>query len=125
MSTYWITPCLIMLYLHRMNAKDFYKNFGKRLKELRINAGLSQEQLAEKVGVSTKTVSYWENSHNPVTFGKIPLIAETLNIPVYKLFLFFDDEETAADKDYVALLRARTGKELDTLFKIVKELQKI
>lgn len=108
-----------------MNVKEFYKQFGKRLKKLRQEAGISQEQLAEKVGVATKTVSYWENAHNPVTLSKIPLIADTLNVPIYKLFLFLDIEEITADKDYIALLQSKTGKELDILFKIVKELQKI
>ncbi len=125
MPTYWITLCLIMLYFHFMNTKEFYKKFGKRIRELRLKANISQEQLAEYIGVSTKTVSYWENAHNPVTFSKIPLIADALNVPIYKLFLFTDIEETKADNDYIALLQAKTGKELDILFKFIKELQKI
>lgn len=108
-----------------MKTKDFYKKFGKRLKELRLKANITQEELAEQVGVATKTVSYWENAHNPVTFNKIPLIANALNIPVYKLFIFLSTEEKAAEKDYIQLLQAKTGKELDILFNYIKELQKI
>ncbi len=108
-----------------MRTKDFYKQFGKRLKELRQQANISQEDLAESVGVATKTVSYWENGHNPITLNKIPLIATALNIPIYKLFVFLDVEEKAADKDYISLLQSKTGEELNTLFNIVKELQKI
>ena len=63
---------------------------ANKLREIRIMAGLSQEQLAEKLGVATKTVSYWENGHNAVTFNKIPLIANALGVPVYKLFVFGD-----------------------------------
>ena len=37
--------------------KKFYKEFGKRLKELRMQANISQEELAQRVGVATKTVS--------------------------------------------------------------------
>ena len=108
-----------------MKIKDFYRNIGKRLKELRLQANMSQEQLAEYVGVATKTISYWENAHNPVTLNKIPLIAEALNIPAYKLFVFFDGEEKVADKDYVTLLQSKTGEELEVLFKLIKEMQKI
>ena len=108
-----------------MKIKDFYRNIGKRLKELRLQANMSQEQLAEYVGVATKTISYWENAHNPVTLNKIPLIAQALNIPAYKLFVFFDSEEQAADKDYIELLQMKTSKELEVLFNLVKELQKI
>ena len=108
-----------------MKIKDFYRNIGKRLKELRLQANMSQEQLAEYVGVATKTISYWENAHNPITLSKIPLIAEALNIPAYKLFVFFDTEEKVADKDYITLLQSKTGEELDVLFKLIKELRKI
>lgn len=105
--------------------KKFYKEFGKRLKELRLQANMSQDELAEKVNVSTKTVSYWENAHNPVTLSKIPSIAKALNIPVYKLFVFVETDEKLADKEYIKLLQSRTGQELETLFKIIKEFQKI
>ena len=108
-----------------MRTKDFYKQFGKRLKELRLQANISQEDLAESVGVATKTVSYWENGHNPITLNKIPLIATAMNIPIYKLFVFLDVEEKSADKDYIELLQAKTGEELNTLFNVIKELQKI
>ena len=108
-----------------MKTNDFYKQFGKRLKVLRLQANISQEELAERVSVATKTVSYWENAHNPVSFSKIPVIADARNIPIYRLFIFLDSEEKLADKDYIALLQSKTGEELNTLFNIVKELQKI
>lgn len=108
-----------------MKVKNFYKEFGKRLKQLRSEANISQENLAEFVGVATKTVSYWENGHNPITLNKIPLIANALNVPIYKLFVFVTSEEMMADKEYIELLQTKTGKELDTLFNLVKELQKI
>lgn len=108
-----------------MKVKDFYKNIGKRIKDLRVKANLTQEDLADKVLVSTKTVSYWENGHNPITLSKIPLIAEALNVAPYKLFVFLDVEEHSADKDYIELLQSKTGEELAILFSIVKELQKI
>ena len=108
-----------------MKTKEFYKIFGKRLKDLRLKANITQEDLAEIVGVATKTVSYWENGHNPITFNKIPLIATALNIPIYKLFVFLDIEELDADKDYVKLLQSKTGQELSVLFNVIKELQKI
>lgn len=108
-----------------MKVKNFYREFGKRLKQLRLQAGMSQEELAEQVGVATKTVSYWENAHNPVTLSKIPIIADILGVPVYKLFVFFDVDEKQADKDYLTLLHSKTAEELDTLFNIIKKLQKI
>ncbi len=108
-----------------MKGKDFYKEFGKRLKQLRLQANISQEELAEQVGAATSTVSYQENAHNPVTFSKIPIIANALGVPIYKLFLFLEVDEKQADKDYIVLLQSKTGEELNALFNYIKELQKI
>lgn len=35
-------------------------DFGKRLKELRINTGLTQAQLAQRVGVTKSVISFYE-----------------------------------------------------------------
>ena len=34
---------------------------GQKLKEARIESGLSQENVAEKINVSRQTISNWEN----------------------------------------------------------------
>ena len=91
----------------------FRKQFGKRLKELRTLSGLSQAELSEKIGISEKVVSYWENGHNAVTFGKLPLIAEALNVPVFSLFIFDDDIDVTG-------LGAMTDKDKRILEKVIK-----
>lgn len=35
---------------------------GNKIKSLRLRAGLTQEMLAEELGVSFQTISKWENS---------------------------------------------------------------
>ena len=37
---------------------------GARIKSLRIEAGYTQPQLAEKIGVSKAVISFWENGVN-------------------------------------------------------------
>ena len=34
---------------------------GKNIAELRKNSGMTQEQLADTLGVSSQTISKWEN----------------------------------------------------------------
>ena len=34
---------------------------GEKLKSSRLNAGMTQEQIAEKINVSRQTISNWEN----------------------------------------------------------------
>ena len=36
-------------------------DIGMKMKKARINAGLTQEQVAESLGVSRQTISNWEN----------------------------------------------------------------
>lgn len=41
-------------------------NFGNKLKELRLQAGLTQKQLAEKIQVTKSVISYYElQERNP------------------------------------------------------------
>lgn len=37
---------------------------GKKLKEARINSGLTQEQVAEEIKVTRQTISNWENERS-------------------------------------------------------------
>ena len=46
-------------------------NIGKRIKELRIGKGLTQEKLADQLGVTYQSVSKWENG---VTYPDLSLI---------------------------------------------------
>ena len=41
------------------------KEVGTRIKQLRKEKGLTQEQLAEKIKVSSRTVSRWETGVSP------------------------------------------------------------
>ncbi|XCY64159.1 helix-turn-helix transcriptional regulator [Streptococcus iniae] len=38
------------------------KTIGDRIKELRLNAGLTQTQLAEKLAITNQAVSKWEKT---------------------------------------------------------------
>ena len=98
--------------------KNFKKLFGESILILRNIAGLSQEKLAEKIGLSTKTISYIENGKNTVSFNKLPLIADGLGVPVYKLFVFADGENNReiADK----LLVSATDKEINSITEVIK-----
>lgn len=51
---------------------------GKRIRGLREKKGMTQEQLAEKLGVSYKTVNAIENGARGTTVDTLALIAESL-----------------------------------------------
>ena len=54
---------------------------GKRISEQRKKLGLTQEQLAEAIGVTPQAVSKWENGHNLPDIDNLFVIAEVLKIP--------------------------------------------
>ena len=64
---------------------------GERIALARLNAGLTQKQLAEKLGTSESYISQYErNKRNPKT-DTIQRIAEALNVEIEELV----DSETA------------------------------
>lgn len=64
------------------------KNFGKRLKEIRKRKGLSQQQLAELVGMeSTNNISKLESGEQLLK-KNLEKICEVLNVDVKELFDF-------------------------------------
>ena len=66
----------------------FKINFGKHLRELRLEADITQEQLAEAMGVSIESISNIERGIYGPKFENIEKIALALNIPVKDLFDF-------------------------------------
>lgn len=53
---------------------------NERIRELRIAAGISQVELAEKLGVSKQSVSNWENDNIQPSIEMLVKIARTFNV---------------------------------------------
>ena len=59
---------------------------GKKIKQLRFKAGLTQEQLAEKLGIGAQSVSKWENAVAMPDITTLPLLAEVFGASIDDLF---------------------------------------
>jgi transcriptional regulator with XRE-family HTH domain len=59
---------------------------GERIKELRIEQGLSQMQLAKIVGASQKAVDYWERNVNEPKASYIIALVKTFDISFDEFF---------------------------------------
>lgn len=59
-----------------------YKSIGKRLQLAREEAGLSQEQLAAKIGCSQSTLSNYEKGRRRLYLAQLEKIAEELQKPI-------------------------------------------
>ncbi len=62
--------------------------FGKRLQQLRRQAGISQEGLADAIGVTVESVSNMERGIFGPRFDNLEKIARVLKVPVRALFEF-------------------------------------
>ena len=65
--------------------------FGEKLKEARKEAGLSQEQFAEKMGVSRSAIAKWESDKGMPDVNNLKAMAQLLNISVD--YLLDEDEK--------------------------------
>lgn len=59
---------------------------GKKIKQLRFKAGMTQEQLADRIGIGAQSVSKWENSVAMPDITTLPLIAEVFGVSIDDLF---------------------------------------
>lgn len=72
------------------NAIDAY--VGRRLKQRREELGLSQEKLAQQLGISFQQVQKYERGFNRVGASRLFQISEVMNVVTS---FFFDGLETA------------------------------
>lgn len=66
------------------------KQFGQRVKSVRLAARITQERLADSVGVTIETISNIERGVYGPSFDTLEKLAAALGIPVHELFVFSD-----------------------------------
>lgn len=67
---------------------DIKTLFGKRVKEIRNKCGITQEELAEKIGIGERNLSKIECGNNFVTAETLAKLLSALNIEASELFNF-------------------------------------
>ncbi len=70
-------------------------NIGNNIKQLRQQNNLTQDQVAEKLGVSYQAVSKWETNANTPDIALLPQIANLFGVSIDALFL--DDLTACSD----------------------------
>lgn len=103
-----------------MNIK---KQLGKKIKELRIKNGYTQEELSEKMEISPKSLSQIELGNNFISADTLEKLCLTLNVSPKTLFNTDSDELDS--HDVLAQINSRLSKNkelLNTIYKIVLAL---
>ena len=62
------------------------EKIGKFIAELRKEKNMTQQELAEKIGVSSKSISRWENGRTLPDYSIIKGLCKNLNISINELF---------------------------------------
>jgi putative hydrolases of HD superfamily len=101
------------------------KNLVKTIKKARLNSGLSQNQLAKKVGVSGKTISAYEKGRTNPSLSILYRISKATNFPIESFFDAKAGSESVNSKIFHAPKLQKEKRELIDLFLVVGNLKKI
>jgi len=64
------------------NDKPFFVELGKRIAQLRREQDMTQQQLAEALGIAQQTLAHYEVARLRVPASMLPTLAEIFNVPV-------------------------------------------
>ena len=66
--------------------EQILSDFGKRVKQLRLQLGISQEELAHRCGLYRTYIGMVERAERSITLCNVFKIASGLNVTVKELF---------------------------------------
>jgi transcriptional regulator with XRE-family HTH domain len=89
--------------------QDIDRHVGARIRERRIMLGLTQQQLADFIGVTYQQAHKYERGINRVSAGRLFEIARVLSVPVSHFFEGLDNEtgRSASPRERMCLELAR------------------
>lgn len=107
----------------RYTMDKIYANVGKRISELRIEHGLTQEKLAERVNSTAEHVNKVERNKKRPSLTFLKKMADAFDLPLYAIFLN-EQEKDVADLIYSVneLLHSKPKKNVSV---VLRNLRKI
>jgi transcriptional regulator with XRE-family HTH domain len=71
--------------------EEIQKRLGKRIRQLRMKCGWTQDEFADLSGLHRAQVGAFENGRMNITLGSLHLIAQTLGVKIVDLFKGVED----------------------------------
>ena len=102
---------------------DYYA-IGQRIRKFRKAYGLSQEELAEKIGISTTHMSHIETGNTKLSLPVLVNIAAVLSVQTDELL--YDEPKkniSALKQELVEVLATCSARELCILLDVVKAIK--
>ncbi len=103
------------------------EELGKKIKRMRINRGLTQEQLSEAVDISQRTLSGIEIGENFVTAETLDRLVKALNTTTEELFAtnhLKEKEDIISEIQSDLVIISQNPEKLDVLYNVTKSLMK-
>jgi len=97
--------------------------FGERVRKLRIEKGLSQEALADRLHVVRQTVSKWEKGFSVPDADLLQRLADTFDVPLEELLGATETETT--DLDLISKKLSSISEELSIRNRRLKRFIKV
>lgn len=97
---------------------------GKRIKELRNEAGRTQENLANALGISPQAISRWEKGQGYPDMEIIPSIANYFHVSIDSLFGYENEREERITNILFKVDCAKSDTELKEAVEILREAVK-
>lgn len=98
-------PCKLCFLARRLRPDDAGPRkgkepmeFGEKVKAVRTMAGLTQEQFAQRLGVTRQAVSNWENGRNLPDIEVVIAMSQTFGVSLDELILGGEDMAQENDK---------------------------
>lgn len=108
---------------------EFSYSVGNRIRALRKQRGMTQEQLAEKASLHYSYLSSMERGERNVSIESLEKVINALEINPMQIFNFADTEilEGTADKEATlqainALLQERNVDEVKMVYRVLKDM---
>ena len=88
-----------------MGETDGKKSFGEYIRRKRLEAGMTQKELAGQLFVTESTVSKWERGLSYPDVSMVTAICAALHITEHEFFTACDDDQAHAQERQAAILR--------------------
>ena len=102
-------------------AQEIDQHVGERLKQIRKQKGLTQDDLAEKLGVSFQQIQKYENGKNRISYSKMVELSQFLKVSLDSFIAGFGQNSQGMSDNVQESLVSQ--KETDELLKVYYSLE--
>lgn len=114
--------CLYNSSINKLFGRDFmdYYKIGQKVRKYRKAQGLSQEQLAERIGISVTHMSHIETGNTKLSLPVLVDIAEALDVKTDDLLFEVQSVQKISFQELTEVLERCTSQQIRIITEIVK-----